>query len=160
MGITDKKDVDILMIYREATINDIPQIQIVRNSVLENILSDPSLVTDQDCEMFLTARGKGWICEIANQVVGFAIVDLVGHNIWALFLLPSFEKKGIGRQLQKLMLDWYFSETQITVWLGTGFDTRAAQFYRKTGWKEVGMHGTDEIKFEMSFDGWVMVNSK
>lgn len=144
------------MIYRVATTNDIPQLQIVRNAVTENILSDPSLVTDQDCETYLTIRGKGWVCEIANQVVGFAIVDLVGNNVWALFLLPSFEKKGIGRQLQKLMLDWYFSETQRTIWLGTGFDTRAAQFYRKSGWQEVGTHGTDEIKFEMSFDHWVL----
>ena len=64
------------MIYREAQIGDIPQIQSVRNSVKENVLSDPSLVTDKDCEEFLTVRGKGWVCVVDGVVVGFSIADL------------------------------------------------------------------------------------
>ena len=32
------------MIYRKATTDDIPQIQIVRNSVKENQLSNPNLI--------------------------------------------------------------------------------------------------------------------
>lgn len=143
------------MIIREALIDDIKGMQIVRNSVTENTLSDPGLVTDKDCEEFITERGKGWVCEIDNQIVGFAIADLKENNIWALFLKPEFEKKGIGQALHKIMLDWYFSKTSKTVWLGTAFNTRAEQFYRKAGWKEVGMHGTKEIKFEMTYDDWV-----
>ena len=65
------------MIIREANIEDIPQIQIVRHSVKENILSNPELVTDEDCKEFLTVRGKGWVCEINNIIVGFSIVDLM-----------------------------------------------------------------------------------
>ena len=77
------------------------------------------------------------------------------NNIWALFLHPNYEKQGIGQMLHNTMLDWYFSKTQTTVWLGTAFNTRAEQFYRKAGWKEVGMHGEKEIKFEMTFDSWM-----
>jgi hypothetical protein len=47
------------MIIREAIMSDITQIQIVRNSVKENMLSNPALVTDADCEEFITRRGKG-----------------------------------------------------------------------------------------------------
>ena len=142
------------MIYREATIDDIPQIQVVRNSVTENALSNPALVTDEDCKDFMTVRGKGWVCEVDKQVVGFAIADLVDHNIWALFIHPSFEKKGIGQQLHNRMLDWYFIQTDETVWLGTAFHTRAEMFYRKAGWTEVGTHGPKEIKFQMTFADW------
>ncbi len=142
------------MIIREAVIDDIPQIQKVRNSVKENTLSDPNLVTDKDCEEFLMVRGKGWVCEIENQIVGFAIADLRDNNIWALFLQPEFENSGIGRQLHNIMLDWYFDQTKINVWLGTSPKTRAETFYRKSGWKEIGTHGKGEIKFEMSFDNW------
>lgn len=142
------------MIFREAAIADIPQIQIVRNSVKENALSNPDLVSDQDCETFITVRGKGWVCEIEEQIVGFAIADLKGNNIWALFLKPEFERKGIGRALHNIMLDWYFAQTKETVWLGTAFNTRAEEFYRKAGWKEVGTHGAREIKFEMTFEMW------
>ena len=91
------------MIFREAVIDDIKQIQVVRNSVTENTLSNPNLVTDNDCEQFLTKRGKGWVCEIDNQIVGFSIADLSDNNVWALFLLPAFENQGIGRQLHDIM---------------------------------------------------------
>lgn len=143
------------MIFREAKTPDIEQIQIVRNSVRENILSNPDLVTDRDCEEFLTLRGKGWVCEVENQIVGFSIVDLKDNNIWALFLIPEFEKKGIGQKLHNLMLDWYFEQTQDTVWLGTTPKTRAENFYRRSGWTDVGMHGKKEIKFEMTYKTWL-----
>lgn len=142
------------MIFREATIEDIPQIQIVRNSVTENTLSDPALVPDKDCEEFMFVRGKGWVCEIDKQITGFAIADLKENNIWALFLLPAFEKQCIGKRLHDMMVDWYFTQTKDKVWLGTSPNTRAESFYRKAGWKEIGTHGKGEIKFEMSFDEW------
>ncbi|MEY4892157.1 MAG: hypothetical protein RIQ34_769 [Bacteroidota bacterium] len=144
---------------REATTGDIGQIQIVRNSVKENTLSNPNLVTDKDCEEYITNRGKGWVCEIDNQIIGFAIVDLAENNIWALFLDPDHEGKGIGQRLHHVMLEWYFSQTKDTVWLGTAFNTRAEKFYRKAGWVEVGKHGSDEIKFEMSYTNWIAHSS-
>ena len=142
------------MVIRESKKEDIPQIQLVRNSVKENTLSDPSLVTDRDCEVFLFERGKGWVCEIDHRIAGFSIVDLKENNIWALFLHPDFEKKGIGRKLHDIMLDWYFEQTGETVWLGTASGTRAEMFYRKSGWLETGIHGKGEIKFEMPYNHW------
>jgi GNAT superfamily N-acetyltransferase len=146
------------MIFREARLTDIPEIQIVRHSVRENTLSDPALVTGKDCAEFLTVRGKGWVCENGGKIVGFAIADLQEHNIWALFLRPEFEGRGIGRKLHEQMLHWYFTQTQHTVWLGTAPDTRASRFYRKAGWKETGTNGKTEIKFEMSFEDWFSGN--
>ena len=142
------------MIIREAQIDDIKQMQIVRNSVKENPLSNPNLVTDEDCRIFLTERGKGWVCEVNRQIIGFSIADLRDHNIWALFVQPGFDKKGIGRKLHDIMLDWYFDQTKETVWLGTAPGTRAEVFYRKAGWQETGTHGKGEIKFEMSYKDW------
>lgn len=142
------------MTFREATTADIPQIQIVRHSVKENILSDPTLVTDELCALYLTERGKGWVCEADGQIVGFSIVDLQEHNVWALFLLPEYEGQGIGKQLHHIMLDWYFRQTKETLWLGTDPGTRAEQFYRRQGWKEIGIHGRSEIKFEMRYEDW------
>lgn len=84
------------MQIREAIIDDISQIQIIRNAVKENILSNPNLVTDADCIEFITLRGKGWVCEIDGNIVGFAIADLKENNIWALFIHPEFEKKELA----------------------------------------------------------------
>lgn len=151
----DKINEELIMIIREATIDDIKHMQIIRNSVTENTLSNPGLVTDADCKEYITVRGKGWVCEIDNKIAGFAIADLKENNIWALFIDPQFEKKGIGQLLHKTMLDWYFTQTKDTVWLCTAFNTRAEQFYRKAGWTAVGTHGTKEIKFEMTYNDWI-----
>ena len=142
------------MIYRVATIQDIPQIQVVRNLVKENTLSDPSLVTDEDCVEFLTKRGKGWVCEKDGTIVGFSIADLKENNIWALFIRPDLEGKGIGKELHRLMMDWYFSQTDHTVWLGTSPKTRAEEFYKQQGWKNVGIVNKGEVKFEMRKADW------
>jgi GNAT superfamily N-acetyltransferase len=142
------------MIFREANTADIKQIQIIRNAVKENTLSNPNLVTDSDCENFLTNRGKGWVCLIDETVVGFAIADLVEDNIWALFVHPEAEKKGIGKKLHQLMLNWYFSQAKEKVWLGTSPNTRAEKFYTLQGWQKVGLHEKNEIKFEITKQQW------
>jgi GNAT superfamily N-acetyltransferase len=143
-----------VMIYREATIRDIPGIQIVRNAVKENRLSDPSVVTDKDCEEWITVRGKGWVCVADEKIIGFAIADLVDNNIWALFVDPGYEKMGIGGALQAMMLKWYFSQTKETVWLGTAPLTKAESFYRKSGWTDKGVRPNGEIRFELTYDEW------
>ena len=142
------------MIFREAQTSDIKQIQVVRNAVKENTLSNPGLVTDKDCVEYLTLRGKGWVCEIDNAIVGFAIADLIDNNIWALFVHPDFEKNGIGKTLHDMMLNWYFAQQKEMVWLSTTPNTRAEKFYRMQGWKEVGLYGKGEIKFEMNVGDW------
>lgn len=142
------------MIFREAQVSDIPQIQFVRNAVKENRLSDPSLVPDQDVEEYISNRGRGWVCEAGNRIMGFAIADIVANNIWALFIHPDHEARGIGKKLHRMMLDWYFLQTKETVWLGTEPNSRAEKFYRLQGWKEAGVHGKGEIKFEMDHETW------
>lgn len=142
------------MRFRQAEKKDILQIQSVRHSVNENILSDPALVTDADCAEYLEIRGRGWVCEKQLEIVGFAIADLREHNIWALFVRPEYEHRGIGKKLHDMMLNWYFSKTSEKVWLGTAPGTRAEIFYRKAGWKENGLHGKGEIKFEMEYAIW------
>jgi GNAT superfamily N-acetyltransferase len=147
------------MLFREAILTDISQIQRVRHSVKENILSNPALVTDQDCANFITIKGKGWVCEIDKRIVGFAIVDLKESNIWALFLEPEYEGKGIGKKLHQLMMNWYFGQTQTTIWLGTEPHTRAEKFYPKMGWRAVGFVNKGEVKFEMTYEDWMLKKS-
>ncbi|AEV97335.1 GNAT family N-acetyltransferase [Niastella koreensis] len=142
------------MNFREASVSDIPQLSKVRLAVKENALSNPALVTEQDYVDYLSKRGKGWVCELDNHVVGFAIGDLEKHNVWALFVQPDFEGQGIGRELLIMLLDWYYSQTTDTIWLSTAPNTRAADFYKSFGWKETGKMPNGELKFELSADDW------
>ena len=126
----------------------------VRMAVKENQLSSPDRVTVQDNIDYLTRRGKGWVCEADDQIVGFAIADLQDYSIWALFVHPDYERQGIGRQLQALMLHWYFSQTQHPVWLSTTPRTRAEEFYRQAGWRETGRTDSGEVRFELTVEEW------
>jgi GNAT superfamily N-acetyltransferase len=119
------------MVFRQAQIKDIPQIQKVRHAVRENILSDPGLVTDADCREYLENRGRGWVCEEQNKIVGFAIADLTEHNIWALFVHPDFEHRGIGRKLHAIMLEWYFSRTKKKSVVGNGSSYPGGNFLQE-----------------------------
>jgi GNAT superfamily N-acetyltransferase len=142
------------MTIREATINDIDNYMKVRMAVTENVLNNPALITKQDNIDYLTKHGKGWVCEINNTIVGFAIVSVVHHNVWALFVQPGFEKQNIGTTLHKIMVDWYFAQTTETLWLSTEQNTKAEKFYINRGWIATGMHSSDEVKFEMTFANW------
>ncbi len=142
------------MSIREATINDIPELFSVRMSVKENVLNTPALVTDEICADYLVNRGKGWAYEADGKLVGFAIADLVDNSIWALFVRPEYEGRGIGLQLHHTMMAWYFSQTTAAAWLTTDAGTRAEQFYLKAGWRNVGKAKGNEVKLEMNFASW------
>lgn len=139
---------------RQATIADIPQIQRVRNAVKENMLSNPLLVPDADVEDYITRRGRGWVYDEAGTILAFSIVSVLDKNVWALFVDPDHDRKGLGRLLHDEMMNWYFSQTQDDIWLSTAPGTRAEGFYRKAGWRETGIYGKGEVKFEMSLSDW------
>ena len=142
------------MIFREATINDIDNCKIVRMAVNENVLNDSTLVTRADYVDYLSKHGKGWVCEIEKQIVGFSIVGLAERNVWALFMLPKFEGKEIGGALHDLALDWCFMQISETIWLGTEPKTKAEIFHKRRDWIEVGIHGETETKMEMTAESW------
>ena len=142
------------MTFRQATKEDIEQMHKVRIAVKENTLPDPGLITPEDYEEFMFLRGKGWICQEDEKIVGFAIVDLRENNVWALFIQPGYEGRGIGKKLHDEMMDWYFSKTANPIWLGTAPNTRAERFYETAGWKKTGTRPNGEIKFEMSKEIW------
>ncbi len=142
------------MNFREAVINDVAQIQVVRHAVQENRLSDPSLVPDEDVIDYITRRGKGWVCEVDNRIVGFSIVSVSDRNVWALFVDPAFDKKGIGKKLHEEMMGWYFQQTDEAIWLSTSPGTRAEHFYLSAGWTATGMTKSGEVKFEMTKEKW------
>lgn len=139
------------MLIREAQLVDIAPMSVVRLAVKENILSNPTLVTYDDYVDHLSRRGKGWVAEVANHLVGFVIVDLLGCNLWALFVDPAYEGQGIGRALHDTMLAWYFQQTTDSLGLGTGRGTRAAAFYRSAGWRDMGLKENGEVRFEMRY---------
>lgn len=141
------------MQIRVATEAEIPEMHQVRLSVRENRLSDPARVQPRDYEALLS-RGRGWVADIEGQIAGFAIADLERRSVWALFVRPAFEGRGIGRALHAAMIDWLFRAGAERVSLSTDPGTRAEAFYRSAGWHVVDREANGELRFEMSNEQW------
>jgi GNAT superfamily N-acetyltransferase len=133
---------------RIATTTDIESMHRVRLAVLENRLRDASRVRLEDYRRMLETDGRGWVYELDDAVVGFAVADRVRRNIWALFVAPEYEGRGIGRSLHDAMVEWLFQVAPGTVWLTTEPSTRAERFYSAAGWRRIRLEGNGEVRFE------------
>ena len=87
---------------------DVAQIQRVRHSVRENRLTSRS-ISDDDVVDAIERTGRGWVAEIDGRIVGFAIGHASNGTIWALFVEPGHEGRGVGRRLHDAMVAWLWS---------------------------------------------------
>ncbi len=137
-------------VLRQATVEDIGAMHRVRVAVRENVLSDPSRVTEADYRASIEQLGRGWVIEVDGTIVAFAFGYTSDSSIWALFVDPAHEGKGYGRQLQATMLDWMWSQGLERLWLTTASGSRAEQFYRSSQWLAVGVTRGGDVRFEKS----------
>lgn len=132
---------------RQARRSDIAGMHRVRLAVTENTLA-PGAITEDDYVLAIEVTGRGWVSESAGVVVGFAVGNAVTGNIWALFVDPRHQGRGVGRQLHDAMVAWLWSRGLETLWLSTEPATRAERFYRAAGWQSAGATARGELRFE------------
>lgn len=142
------------MIIAEAVLADIAEIRRVRRSVRENVLLDPSRARDADIARMIEYGGKGWVCRIDGTIRGFSFANGGTRNIWALFVEPGFERRGIGRRLHDLAVGWLFETGNDPVWLTTEPGTRAEGFYRAAGWRAGNFEPNGDRHFELTPQDW------
>ncbi|MFT3885099.1 MAG: GNAT family N-acetyltransferase [Flavobacteriales bacterium] len=137
------------MEIRLAIPDDVPAMHAIRLRVRENRLSDPSVVTEPDYLAFMARDTRSWVCTCDDgTIAGFTMVDVENRNLWALFVAPEHEGKGVGRALHEAMCAWYFTRA-IALRLSTASDTRAEAFYRKAGYRPDGHTPSGERIFEL-----------
>ncbi|MBW6515706.1 MAG: GNAT family N-acetyltransferase [Candidatus Cloacimonetes bacterium] len=128
------------MKYREITISDIPVLIELRTKTDENDLSLEVLlslgINEKTFAEKLSTTYKGWLCEIAGNVVAFAIGDKQTGEMWVIAVLPEYIKQGIGGKLLTLVEEWLFTQGCQRIWLTTDIDTklRAYSFYLNHSW--------------------------
>jgi ribosomal protein S18 acetylase RimI-like enzyme len=124
----------------------------IRHAVRENRLSDPSSVTDADCAAFID-RAEIWVWAEDGAIQGFAAGDPRDGSIWALFVDPAQEGRGIGRALLALACGTLRTAGFESATLSTDPGTRADRFYRSNGWIEIGRNAKSEIIFQRQLCG-------
>jgi GNAT superfamily N-acetyltransferase len=132
---------------RRATPADVARISEIRFAVRENRLADPSRVTPADVAWFIEHPGI-WVWDDGGRIVGFAAADPRDATIWALFVDPAHERRGIGRALLDAACGVLRAAGHPFATLTTDPGTRAERFYRAGGWTAVGRNARGEIVFQ------------
>ena len=120
----------------KASHNDIAALIEIRAAVRENILRDLAKVPDTAYHWFID-HSTIWIWRENDRILGFAAADPRDGTIWALFLRPEAQGRGIGTALLNQTLDDLRTQgwRQATLW--TDADSRAARFYQTWGWRHI-----------------------
>jgi GNAT superfamily N-acetyltransferase len=128
--------------FREIEISDIPALFRVRTATDENCLTMEELaaleINPTTVKAKLLASHKGWLCEDAGMMVGFAMGDRATGELWVIAVLPSHIGQGIGSELLARVENWLFDAGCAELWLVTAIDPqrRAYTFYLKRGWQD------------------------
>jgi GNAT superfamily N-acetyltransferase len=136
---------------RAVTRSDLPRIFEIRDGVRENRLTDPSLVTEADAVWFIDNAAL-WVWEEADgSVTGFSGSDPRDGSIWALFVAPGHEGKGIGRALLDRSCDALREAGHQTAVLSAEPGTRAERHYRAAGWTVAGTSTRGQLILQKTF---------
>lgn len=140
---------------RRATAADIDTLFDIRTSVRQNHLSREQMaelgITPQALKEALAAGPCAWIAEVDGSAGGFAMVDMASAEVFALFVRPQWEDRGLGSLLLRAAETELFREHE-TIWLLTdgGDEIRANGFYLKRGWERVARVDERDVRYEKS----------
>lgn len=138
---------------RPATEADIDTLFDIRTSVTQNHLS-----MEQLAELGITAAALAeavrsgpcaWIAELDGVAAGFAMVDAEAGEVFALFVRPPFEGRGLGRLLMDEAERTLFRHHD-RIWLVTdGHEhIRANGFYLRQGWTFACRVDERDVRYE------------
>lgn len=138
---------------RRATAADGATLFRIRIAVRENTMTLAQLaaagVTPRSVRQLLEGSGAAWIAEEQGRALGFSMADAAQGTVFALFVLPGQEGRGIGRALLRLAEGWLAAQGWRRAWLLTGAarGLRAPGFYRRMGWQARGGAPRGERRF-------------
>ncbi|MGD1857701.1 MAG: GNAT family N-acetyltransferase [Leptolyngbyaceae cyanobacterium] len=145
------------MNIRTAQQSDIDRLFEIRTSVVENHQSREEIaelgITPESVRNMLETDCCAWVAELDHQTVGFSIANATEKAIFGIFVLPAFERRGVGRALMQAAESWLWSKDIEEIWLVTGNDPslRAYGFYQYLGWIPVGVEPDGDFRGEMRF---------
>jgi GNAT superfamily N-acetyltransferase len=133
---------------RPARDADIPRLMQIRAAVRENRLVRLAIGAD-DYRPYV-ADGRCWVCEQAGAVQGFAALDADAASVWALFVAPEAEGRGLGGLLLDRLIDEGRARGLAALSLDTEAGTRADAFYRSRGFTCAARDG-DTVRLTRAF---------
>ncbi|MER2493552.1 GNAT family N-acetyltransferase [Catenovulum sediminis] len=135
------------MQIREASVTDIPALDIIRQKPSDNPLPLNKPISEICYHNYLTLYGKGWVSYDTGGVNGYVICSKKESSIWALFVDPSYQRQGIGQLLLSTASNWLYQSGICKIYLSTGVNSRAEHFYQKQGWTRGAVLSTGQVTY-------------
>jgi GNAT superfamily N-acetyltransferase len=133
---------------RKAARADYPRISEIRLSVRENQLATSKYAAVDRTADWIFDNAAFWVWDEDGAIQGFSAADPRNGEIFALFIHPAYERRGIGRALLPLACQILRDSGHKVAMLTTEPGTRAERFYRRDGWTETGREGDGQIIFQ------------
>jgi len=132
---------------RTAKAADVDAIFYVRTSVTENHLSREEMqrigITENVVADLIEKSCCAWVATDNEKIIGFSMILPDEGCLFAAFVLPEYEGRGIGRRLVEIAEKELFRHHEIA-WLETDKQSRAAKFYIQLGWgNKIDINDTD-----------------
>lgn len=126
----------------------------IRTSVRENHQSRTELaaigVTPESIRGMLAGSARAWLVDVHDRPTAFAMADAALGTLFALFVRPDYEGRGVGRPLLATAEGWLFDTGWAEIWLltGTAPALRAHRLYTPAGWRLVGAEEDGQVRYE------------
>lgn len=84
-----------------------------------------------------------WVAEDTGKVIGFCMATKKEdrNRVTAIYVLPTYQRKGLGKLLIERALSWLGNEKDILINVAS-YNSQAIGFYKKFGFIETGGKGT------------------
>lgn len=95
---------------------------------------------------FENARYNAWVACAEDEVVGYCIAEKeqTQNRIKALYILPAFQKQGIGTALVEVACAWLGIDKKIYINVAS-YNSRAIAFYQARGFVKTDVSVSDEV---------------
>ncbi|WP_153773922.1 GNAT family N-acetyltransferase [Pseudomonas sp. MNR3A] len=138
---------------RQALPEDVELLFDIRTSVKQNHLSREQMhdlgITATSLTEAIGEAPCTWIAEYEQEAVGFAMVDLGEGELFALFVRPQHEGKGVGRLLLERAEHALFQRHELIHLITDGDQAiRANGFYQRSGWILAGAVDDRDVRYE------------
>ena len=141
------------VLIRVATVGDVDSLFAIRTSVAQNHLSREQMaalgITPEVLTQAIRDSDCVWIADVEGQPVAFTMIDQAEGELFALFVRPGYENRGLGRQLMAVAETALFARHERIFLITDGRDLiRANGFYRRLGWSVVGQEEDHDVRYE------------
>ncbi|CAI8701141.1 MULTISPECIES: GNAT family N-acetyltransferase [unclassified Pseudomonas] len=138
---------------RMATVEDVESLFEIRTSVAQNHLSREQMdalgITAQVLNSAIKEGPCVWIAEVDERPVAFSMIDRDEGEVFAMFVRPAYENRGLGRLLMAAAeAELFRAHERIFLVTDGRQEIRANGFYQRLGWTVVARVDARDVRYE------------